>query len=139
MGEHDKDAPHHLALLVHLLAEHDVVDHGVCDRDRQRLLRAEPDRVLELLRVGKRRDVEDAHADAVAGDAEPDVLLRQLVLGEERLQRLRQGRRVTNLAGDHQSAVERRARELQQLGRTVVVARARLQAGTSRSAGRRRA
>jgi len=54
-----------------------------------------------LLVVDHRREVERAHHDALVGDAEPDPL-GQLVLGEERLERLRQSDGVGDFAvADH--------------------------------------
>ena len=55
-----------------------VVEHSLVDRDRQGLLGAEADRVLELLRAHRGAgDVEDADVDAVVRDAEADVALRE--------------------------------------------------------------
>ena len=48
-----------------------VVEHRLVERDRQRLLGAEANRVRELLRVVDPGDLEGADADPVVGDAEP--------------------------------------------------------------------
>ena len=76
-----------------------MVEHGVGERDRQDLLRAEADRVREQLRVVHHRHLEHAHTDAVGRDAEPNAAPRQLVLGEEALESLRERLGVANLAG----------------------------------------
>src|SRR5205085_12476070 len=102
------------------LAEDAVVEDGLLDRDRERLLRAEADRVPELLRVDDADDVERPNADPVARDAEPDAAPRELVLAEERLERLGERLRVAQLAGNDDAGVERLARELEELRLAVV-------------------
>ena len=97
-------------VVVDALAEHVVVEHGLLDRDRQRLLGAEADRVLELLRVVDARDLEDADADAVVGDAEPDALARKLVLAEERAQRVGEQLGLAQLAADDDAVARGRSR-----------------------------
>src|SRR5262249_25546054 len=77
-------------------------------------------RVRQLLLVVDAGDLERADAYAVVGDAQPDALLRQVVRGEELLQRLRERVRVAELAADDDPRLERRARGLQQLGGAVV-------------------
>src|SRR5207248_228978 len=59
-------------------------------------------------------------ADPVAGDADADVLLRELVSCEERLQRLCERLGLAQLAGDDDALGERIARKLEQLGGAVV-------------------
>ena len=97
-----------------------VVEHGLVERDRQRVLRAEANRVLELLVVVDAGDVEDPHADPVARDAEADVLARQLVAREEALERLGERFRIAQLTVDDDALRERLARDLQQLRGAVV-------------------
>src|SRR5207302_5116093 len=97
-----------------------VVEHRLVDRDRQRLLRAEPDRVRELFLIGDARDVERADTDAIVGDPEAHALLRQLVLGEELLQRFGERGGVAQLSAHDDPGLERLARDLQQLRSAVV-------------------
>ena len=59
VGDDEQDAHDRAPVLVDALAQHVVVEHGLLDRDRQDLLRAEPDRVLELARVLDPGDLED--------------------------------------------------------------------------------
>ena len=96
VGEDEQDLADARAFVVGRLREHLVVEHGFVDRDRQRFLRAEPDRVGELLRIVDAHDLERPDADPVRGDAEANAPLRQLVLGEELLERL--GKRVRGRA-----------------------------------------
>src|SRR5262249_14554067 len=107
-------------LVVHALAEDVVVEHRLLDRDRQRLLGAETNRVLELPRVLDAADLEHPDADAVVGDAEPHALARKLVLAEERLQLLGEQLRLADLAADDDAVAERLARDLDELGHAVV-------------------
>ena len=101
-----------MAFFVDAFAEDLIVQHRLVDRDRQRLLCAEPDRVGELLRVVDAGDLEGADADAVVGDSEPHALLGQVVSGEELLQGRRERIRVAELPPDHDSRLERLARNL---------------------------
>src|SRR5205085_10137839 len=82
MREDDQDAPFSL-LACTFLADHDVVEHGLGDRDRQYFLSAEANRVRELLRILHRRNLQDANADAVRGNAEAHAASRELVLRKE--------------------------------------------------------
>src|SRR5205823_758454 len=120
VGDDEEDAADPLALLGLRLAEDAVVEDGLLDRDRERLLGAEADRVPELPRVDDADDVERSHADPVARDAEPDAPPRELVLAEEGLQRLDERLRVAQLAADDDAGVERLARELEELRLAVV-------------------
>src|SRR5919198_3097384 len=120
VGDDEKDAADPLPLLGLRLAEDAVVENGLLDRDRERLLGAEADRVRELLRVDDADDVERAHADPVVGDAEADAAARELVLAEEGLQRLGERLRVAELAADDHPGVERLAGELEELRLAVV-------------------
>jgi hypothetical protein len=97
-----------------------IVEHGFVERDRERFLRAEADRILELLLVVDSDQVEHADADAVARDAEPHVLARELVAREELLQRERERLRVADFAADHDTLFERLPCHLHELGCAVV-------------------
>ena len=109
VGDDEQDALGRLSVLVDTLAEHLVVEHGLVDRDRQRLLRAEPDRVGKLLLVFDPGDLEGADADPVVRDAESHAFLGQAVLGEEVLEGLGECVWVAKLAADD-DARERAAR-----------------------------
>ena len=74
------------------------VEHCLVDRDRQRLLGAEANGVGELLRIVDAGDLDRADADAVVGEADADVALRQLVLPEELLERLAERLDLAHLA-----------------------------------------
>ncbi len=108
------------AVLALALVEDDVVEHGLVERDRKDLLGAEADRVLELLLVRDSVDLEDAHADPVVRDTEPNAALRKLVELEEALERVAQRVRVADLAGDDEAGLERLAERVDQLGSAVV-------------------
>jgi hypothetical protein len=97
-----------------------VVEHRLLDRDRQRLLRAVADRVLELLGVVDSCDLEDPDADPVVGDAEAHALARKLVLAEERAQRVGEKHRLAQLATDDDPVLEVVACDLNELGAAVV-------------------
>src|SRR5947209_2803763 len=84
----EEDAPEHLAALGLLLAEHAVVEHRLVERDRQRLLGAEPNRVEELIFVVDGRELEAPHADAAARNAESDAATREVVVLEEGAERV---------------------------------------------------
>ena len=103
-----------------MLVENAEVEHCFIERDGQRLLRAEVNRVGELLVLGDADDVEDPDADAIARDAEPDALLRKLVACEEALERLAERFRIAKLSTDDDSGRERLAGELLHLGDAVV-------------------
>src|SRR5207302_1185164 len=120
VGDDEEDATDPLAFLGLRLAEDAVVEDGLLDRDRERLLRPEADRVRELLRVGDADDVERPHADPVVRDAEADAAARELVLPEEGLQRLGKRLRVAQLAADDDARVEWLAGELEELRLAVV-------------------
>ena len=118
--EHEEDAAADLAFLVRRLAQHLVVEDGLVDRDREGFLRAELDRVRELLRVLDARDLQGADADPVRRDAEAHTALRKLVQLEELLQRLGQELGLAELAVRDDARVERPARELEHFGVAVV-------------------
>ena len=120
VGDDEEHAPERLAVLGHALGEHLVVEHRLLERDRQHLLGAEADRVRELLRVVDAGDLEGADADPVVRDPEPDAALRQLVLGEERLEGERERLGVAELAVDDDAVVEPDTRGLHELGRLAV-------------------
>ena len=106
VGDDEQDAAHLLALVVDRLREHLVVEHRLLERNRQHLLRAEADRVRELLRIVDAGHLEGADADAVVGDPQAHAALGKLVALEELLQRDRERLRVAELAADD----DRRAR-----------------------------
>ncbi len=133
VGERDEHLANHSARFVGALAQDTVVEHSLGQRDRQDLLRAEPDGVAEQLRIVDSRDFEHADADAVAGDAEPHVPLRQLVLLEEDAQRRGERVRVAQLARDDDTAIERRARDTQHFRRDRRSERGRQRSVTRRS------
>ena len=115
VGRCEHDAVGDVARLVDGVADDAVVEHGLVDRDRKRLVRAEADGVRKLALVVDAVDVERAHADAVRPDAEADAAARQLVVGEEPVERRRERRDVAHLAGDDDARLERLARELDEL------------------------
>src|SRR5581483_2957341 len=106
-------------LRIGALREDLPVEHSLLERDRQCLLRAEPNRVGELLRIVDAADLEGAHADAVVGDAETDRLLRQLVLCEQLFQCAREGLDVAQLTAHDDTVLQRRACVLVQLRHAV--------------------
>src|ERR1700693_5464776 len=108
-------------VLVHALAEHVEVEDRLFDRNRERLLGAIPDCVFELAGILRSGDLEDADADAVVRDAEADALPWKLVLAEKQAQRLREQLRLAQLAADDQARFEVLARDLDELGRAVVL------------------
>ena len=120
VGDDEEHAPQRLAVLGHALGEHLVVEHRLLERDRQHLLRTEADRVRELLRILDPGHLERADADPVVGDPEPHAALRQLVGGEERLQRHRERLGIAQLAVDDDPVLERDAGGLDELGRLGV-------------------
>ena len=121
VGNDEQYALHRLAFLVLRLPEDLVVEHRLLDLDREGLLCAEANRVLELLRVVDADDLERAHADAVVRNAEPDVALRQLVRLEERAQDLCEDIRLAQLAADDDPRLDLLPRELHELGAPVVL------------------
>jgi hypothetical protein len=106
VGDDQQDAALEVALVVGVLAEDVVIEHGLLDRDRENLLRSVADRVRELLGILDPADLEHAHADAVVGDPEPDVLAGQPVLLEEEAQRIRERFRLAQLAADDDPSIE---------------------------------
>ena len=108
----ENDAARQRPGVVDRLADHVVVEHRLIDRDRERLVGAEPHRVAELAIVFDSLDVQCSDADAVRADAEANATARQLVLGEEPVERLAERRHVTNLAGDDDAGRQRCPREL---------------------------
>ena len=97
-----------------------VVEHGLVDRDRDLLVGAEADGVVELPLVGDPVDVERTHADPVRGEPEADAPARELVLREEGVERARESDDVAHLAADDDPALERAAGHLDELRRAVV-------------------
>ena len=63
--------------VVDLGREDVVVDHGLVERDREHLVRAEADRVLELVLVLDAGDLDHADADAAVREPEADASARQ--------------------------------------------------------------
>src|SRR5205823_5462860 len=116
----EQDALDVLPLLVHGLVEHAEVEHCFVERDRQRLLRTELNRVGELLLLGDADNVEDADADAVARDAEPHALPWELVPREEALERIAERLGVAKLSSHDDPRGERLTGELLDLGDAVV-------------------
>ena len=119
-----KHAGHLLALVVHRLREHLVVEHRLLERNRQHLLSAEADRVRKLLRIVDAGDLEGAHADAVVRDAEAHAALRKLVDAEELPQSDGESLGVAQLATDDDTVLQRRADRLHELGRAPLLTRA---------------
>src|SRR5439155_26799354 len=114
------DPPDRLALLGDVLAQYPVVEHRLVDRDRKRFLRAEPNGVRELLGIRDTGDVERPDADPVVRDPEPDAALGEAVRREEVLERFRQRIGVAQFTADDDARVERSARDLQKLSRSIV-------------------
>ena len=81
---------------------------------------AEPDCVRELPLVLDPVDVEAADADAVRRQAQSDTAPRQLVPGEEAVERPRERGDVAHLATDYDAGAERAARDLDEIRGTVV-------------------
>src|SRR5205085_2877573 len=75
----------------------------------------------ELHRILHRRNLQDANADAVRGNAEAHAASRELVLRKEPLQRVGERIRVAHLTCRDDAALEGRACKLEHLGRAVVV------------------
>ncbi len=117
-GQHD--APGDAAIVVRLLADDVVVEHGLVHRNRQRFVSAEPYGVPELSGIVDPLDVERAHTDAVRADADADALARELVLGEERVERIAECRDIADLAANDDSGRKRLTGQLHELRRAVV-------------------
>ena len=83
-------------------------------------MRTKRDGVAELLRVVDAVDVENADADPVGADPEPNVLARQVVLGEELVERLCERGNVAHLAADDDAWLERFAGDAQKTRAAVV-------------------
>src|SRR3954453_15981321 len=111
-GEHD--AADTSAGVVEGLRDDVVVEHRLVDRDRERLVGPEADRVLELALVVDPYEVEGAHADTVRRDADADAAPRKLVRAEELVERRRERGDVAHLAGDDDATRQRAACELEQ-------------------------
>src|SRR5579871_2085482 len=116
----EQNAPQRLASVGLPFAENAVVEHRLVERDRQRLLRAEANGVEELILVVDRGQLDAPDADSAAGDAEPDAPAREVVLLEERAQRIRERVRVAKLAVGDDPMRERGACELLERGAAVV-------------------
>src|SRR4249920_2796254 len=97
MRDDEQDPPQEMATFCLPLAEYAVVEHRLVERDRQRLLGAKANGVHELALVIDRRELDAPHADAARCDAEAHALARQVVLLEERAQRIRECLDVTEL------------------------------------------
>ena len=120
VGGGEQDPAGDAAGLVEGLVDDVVVEHGLVDRNRDGLVGPEADRVRELPLVLDPVDVEGADADAVRREPEPDAAARQLVLLEEAVERPCERGHVAHLAADDDAAVERPARELEEVGGAVV-------------------
>ena len=68
IGDDEQDAPRDASLLVLPFIEDLPVDHSLLDRDRQRLVGAEANCILELLDIVDAAEVERPNADAVVRD-----------------------------------------------------------------------
>ena len=119
VGDDEEDALRGRAVGGGALAENLEVEDRLVDRDRQRLLRAEADSVRKLLLILDACDLDRADADAVVGEPDADVPLRQLLLREELLQRLGERLDVAHLTPGDQAGRQRRAGELHDLGGAV--------------------
>ena len=120
VGDDEQHAMGPCTLFVDGLPEDLVIEDGLFERDRQRLLGAKANGVLELLRVGDATDLERPDADAIACDAESHALLRKLVVLEEPLQCLGERFGLAKLAADDDSGIERLLCDLDELGGAVV-------------------
>jgi len=83
-----------------------VVEDRVLDRNRQRLLSAEANGVVELARVVDACDLERAHTDAAVRDAEANVAARKVMLVEELAQGLGELLRLAQLAAHDDAVLE---------------------------------
>ena len=86
-SDDEKDATDALASLTGALFDHAVVEHGLVQGDGKHLVRLEPNGVVEPRLVVDADDVDRAHADPVAREPDANVVLGQLLLVEERLER----------------------------------------------------
>ena len=120
VGGNDEDAAVDLAGLVDRLAQNVIVENSLVERDRDGLVGAEANRVRELPVVLDAGDLEGADADAVRRDAEADAAARQPVLREELVERARERRHRTNLAGNDDPGREILPSELENVRRAVV-------------------
>ena len=117
----EQDPPRRLAARRLPLVEHAIVEHRLAAGDRQDLVGLETYGVVESCAILDTGDLEGADADAVARNADADVLHRQLVVGEECAERVGQRFRVADLAVDDDSGLERRASQLDELGSPVLI------------------
>ena len=115
VGDDEKDALGGRAVGGGSISEDLEVEHGLVDRNRQRFLSPEADRVGELLRVFDAGDLDRANADAVIRDSDADVSLGQLVLAEELFERLAERLGVAHFAAGDQAGWKRRAGQLDDL------------------------
>ena len=106
--------------VIAFLAEDVEVHHGFVDRNRQKLVRPEADRVGELVLVLDPGDLDLADADSSVRKTEPDVLPRKIVLLEERRQRSTERNRVAHLAARHDAGRKGLAMKLEHLLGAVV-------------------
>jgi hypothetical protein len=100
----EDDAADGSAGIVESLRDDVVVEHRVVDRDGERVVCPETDRVLELVLVVDPCELERAHTHAVRRDAEADAAPRKLVRAEELIERRGERGDVAHLAGDDDAA-----------------------------------
>ncbi len=117
-GDHDHVDLGLCPLLGGNAADHLVLEHGLVERHRDLLLGLEADRGVHLLRVLDRRQAHGADDDVLVADAEPHPL-GELVLGEERLQRLGEAIGVEHLALVEDAGLKRLDRRCADPGRAV--------------------
>ena len=79
------------------MADHLPVEDRLLERHRDLVLGLKADRGRELVGALDRRQEQRPHRDPLIGDPEPHVA-RQLALGEQRLERVRERVRVGHLA-----------------------------------------
>ena len=96
-GGDDDDLDLTIAVLAGPVPDHLPVEHGLLERHRDVVLGLKADRVGELAGILDRRQREGADGDSLVGDAEPHGA-RELVLGEELLERVAEGLGVGDLA-----------------------------------------
>ena len=120
VGDDEQDPLPRRPVLAHGLVENDVVENRFVERDREHLFGPEADGVVELLRVADTFDLEDANADPVVREPEPDSALGQLVELEEALQRDAERLGVPDLAGHDDARLERLAEDIDELRGAVV-------------------
>jgi hypothetical protein len=95
-----------------------MVEHGLLEGHRDLVLRAEPDRGVDLLLVLDQRQLHGPHDDPLVGDPEANGLA-ELVVGEQGAQRLRERLGVLHLALIDNTGRERRDRGAADLTRAV--------------------